>query len=209
VELIVVIFIISVVASVGAGNYRAQRAVVNYNDSIVRILEMIKTARNYAVTSKSYYVDFPTPQNIVPEEGYGVYIEQHDTPGQSKVILFANTDSSTDPIEEREQYEAGEDLILDEYTLPIDTDFIGLSTDNTTPSPHTAIGGTSGDDEAVIIFRPPLAKTSLAVNDSPLSGNLVELDDLYLQFRRPDAPAAVPSKYIHINKISGFPEILE
>ena len=204
-ELLVVIVIIAIVSSIGANNFKSQRSQVRYNDSILKVTSLIKTARNYAVTSRTYW-DKVNSKNVVAPEGYGVYIEQRDTPGESKVILFANTyDPLTDSEEDRNQYDAN-DLIEEEYILPIEIDFIGISVDKLTPV-HTPIGGTSGDDEVVIIFRPPLATASLAVNDNPLPDQLVPLNDLYLEFERSGSLEGIPSKYIHMGKVAGFPEL--
>jgi len=203
IELLVVIIIIAIVSTIGANNFKSNRSYARYTDSIIEVMEMIKTARNYAVTSYSYW-DSNSKKNIVPEYGYGVYIEQNDHPQNSKIILFANT--FVDTFEEQNQYDSSNDLILKEYILPLDTVFIGLSTDKKTP--HATIGGTDNkENKAVIIFKPPLAEAILAVNDSPLPETLINLNDLYLEFKRDGSHKDIPSKYIHINKIAGFPEI--
>jgi len=197
----VVIVIISIVASLGANTYTNQRKQVIYNDSIAKVLSMIKQARNFAVTSRSYY-DELNGLNIIPEEGYGVYIERSDNPGESRIILFANIQVAS--FEEKNQYDDGDDLIEEEYFLPLDSELVGLSIDKVLPI--TTGGGTS-DDQAVIIFRPPLADATVAVNDDPQAGALAVLNDIYLEFRRVGTPLAVSSIYIHMNRIAGFPEI--
>jgi len=99
------------------------------------------------------------------------------------------------------------DLIEEEYYLPLDTVFVDLLTNLTGPVIFDSTTN-ADENEAVIIFRPPLADAYVAANDHPLNpDNLTEPDDLYLEFSRTGADPAVPSQYIHINRIAGFPEI--
>jgi len=209
IELLVVIIIISIVASIGTNAYQSQRAQVRYNDSVFKVLSMIQTARNYAISSRAVYDECNVGnENYIPEEGYGVYISRSDEPGLSRFVLFANIEA-VNKITANQYDETGgcnSDLIEEEYFLPIDADFLSLSVDQNLPD-HTVIGGNT-DDEAVIIFRPPLADATIAVNDHPLDAdNLVILNDFYLRFRRAQADPGIPSQYVHINRIAGFPEI--
>ena len=211
IEMMVVIIIITIVASIGTNTYQAQRKQVRYNDSILQVLTMIKQARNYAVTSRAVYDTCQVgSESYIPPEGYGVYIERSTTPGQSRVVLFANT--QVDDAIELNQYEeeldpCDSDLKEDEYILPLDTVLNDLLTDLTGPTPLDS--NTNADEnEAVIIFRPPLSDVTLAANDHPLTENQLTLpDDLYLEFRRAESAVGIPSQYIHINRIAGFPEI--
>lgn len=211
VELMVVIIIITIVASIGTNGYQSQRKQVRYNDSILRVLTMIKQARNYAVTSRPVYDECEVgAESYVPPEGYGLYISRSETPGESRVVLFANT--QVDDAIETDQYEefpdpCDSDLVEEEYYLPLDTILNDLLVDLTGP---TILDSNTNPDEneAVIIFRPPLADAMLAANDHPLTANQITFpDDLYLEFRRVDTPPGIPSQYIHINRIAGFPEI--
>jgi len=204
IELLVVIIIIAIVASIGTNTYQSQRSQARYNNSIIKVLGMIKQARNYAVSSRAVYDETKNPgeESYIPPEGYGVYIERSDTPGASRFVLFANTETN-DP-EEQDQYDEGKDIIEEEYFLSLETNFIGLFTDQDLPT-HTAIGG-GDDNKAVIIFRPPLADAALAVNDNPVQGSLTTLNDLYLEFKRTEAHVDIPSRYIHVNKVSGLAE---
>ena len=211
VELMVVIIIITIVTSIGTNTYQAQRRQVRYNDSVLKVVTMIKQARNYAVTSRAVYDECEVGnESYVPAEGYGVYIERGETPGQSRVVLFANT--QIDDAIELNQFDevldpCDSDLIEDEYTLPLDTILNDLLTEISGPTPLDS--NTNADEnEAVIIFRPPLSDTTLAANDHPLTENQLTLpDDLYLEFRRAETPVGIPSQYVHINRIAGFPEL--
>lgn len=210
IELLVVIVIITIVISIGGNAYRDQQKHVNYNNAVFKVSNLIKTARNYAVTSRSVYdvcEDLEENRVYVPVEGYGVYIFRSDTPGESRAVLFANTEKDSE-MEENQFDEidgscADSDLIEEDYTIPVDADLFSLSTDKTLP-----IGGNGTGDEAVIIFRPPVADALITVNDHPPSPELlIFLNDLYLQFRRPESDPSIPSTYIHLNHIAGFPEI--
>ncbi len=202
IELLIVIVIISIVASIGTGAFKSQRQHVIYNDSLLKVINLIKTARNYTVISRSTYDECSVGnESYVPAEGYGVYISRSDQLDESRVVLFANTKADTD--KEANQFDEFAapcpDNVEEEYYLPIDTKLLGLSTDKI-----TSIGGDS-PDEAVIIFRAPLAETTLVVNDHAPS--LTYLDDLYLEFTRTETEVAVSSQYVHVNRIAGFPEI--
>ena len=205
-ELLIVVIIITLVMSIAANTYRDQRKHVRYNDAILKVNELIKTARNYAVTSRSVHDPCEVGnEDYVPEEGYGVYISRSDAPDSFRVVLFANTEKD-DEVEINQFDNLGvscaNDLILEDITISgDDANLAELSIDKN----HTSIGGGT-DDEAVILFRPPLAEAGIFVNDHPAIGSLTALNDLYLRFRRPNVSSA-SSRYIHFNRIAGFPEI--
>jgi len=206
-EMLVVIIIIAIVSTIGTNTYKSQRKQVIYNDSVFKILSMIKQARNYAVTSRPVYDPF-LEESLVPAEGYGVYISRSDVPGETRVVLFANTAASDEiSASQFDENQTTDDIIEEEYLLHKDTALAGLSIDLAEPV-HTVIGGGT-DSEAVIIYRPPLADATLAVNDYGTFTGLEILNDLYLEFRRYEVPEEIPSMYIHINRLAGFPEIVK
>jgi len=94
--------------------------------------------------------------------------------------LFANTDLNPNIYDKS-------DIDEETYTLP---DVSSL----------TDIIGISGD-EAVIIFKPPLADTFLGDNLAEPS-----INELQFEFLRRNAPDG-SEKIIKINKIAGFPEV--
>ena len=202
--MLVVIVIIILVLSFGFNTYQSQRKYVRYNEGISKILTLIKTAKNYAVISRSVLDESKNPgeESYVPKEGYGIYIEKGEGQNASKVILFANTQIENE--EEKNQYDAG-DILEEEYILDPQVNLVGLWKDLELPE-HTALSDTE-KNKAVIIFRPPLADTLIAVNNHPLKDELKKLDDLYLEFRQRDTPEGIPSLYIHINQISGIAEM--
>ncbi len=216
IELLIVMIIIAIVAMIATNTYQRQREVIRYNESVAKVVSMIKTARNYAISSRTVYdpdtfADDPlTPQNeslYVPEEGYGIYIEQKEHPDQSKVVLFANT--AVDDVEAN-QYDDGSDILEEDYILPSDTllNPILCQKEPTevelTESPCNAATA----QEVVILFRPPMANVYLADNTNPLiASGITELNEFYLKFQRLGAPEDVPGKFIYINKVAGFPEL--
>jgi prepilin-type N-terminal cleavage/methylation domain-containing protein len=209
-ELLMVVFIILLVLSIGGNTYRDQRKHVVYNDSLAKITSMIKTARNYALTSRAAYDECQLPGNevYVPEYGYGVYIERDNTLGQSRAVLFANTQA--DGPQEPDQYDelvnpCDSDLPEEEFIIPQEVQFMSLSINK--GNPPTPISGPF-PDTAVIIFRPPSADVTLAVNNEVSVPDVTYLNDLYMRFKRPDAPDD-SSLYIHFNRIAGFPELEE
>jgi len=209
-ELLIVVMIILLVLSIGGNTYRDQRKHVTFNDSVAKVNSMIKLARDYTVTSRSAYDDTgcrPVGEEaFIPEDGYGVYISQSDTLGESRVVLFANTQASnsSDLVQYNEVADpCFSDFIEEAYLLPLEVDFEWLGTDKL----GTSIEGyNNSNDEAIIIFSPPLADATItAGNDfSTDPTDMVYLDDLYMRFRRSDSASSV---YIHINHIAGFPEI--
>jgi len=144
---------------------------------------MIKTARNYAVTSRMVYDESQSAGNelYVPPEGYGIYIDSDD----KEFILFANIGTDSNAYDEN-------DIIEETYTLPNNTVFENILSDG-------CDGGSSVNDVS-IIFRPPLADASIVDG----AGDIV--DTIYMRLSRAGAPAGA-YKCIHMNRTAGFPEI--
>jgi len=207
VEILIVIIIIFLVTVMGINTYQSQREFTRYNDAILNINKLIKSARNYTLSSRTVY----DPEKIdestyIPKGGYGVYIEQSNTAGESRFILFANTATGNTPEEDllkKSQYDEGEDMIEEIYKLDPIVNFEGLFKDE--ENPPTPIE--NNENRAVIIFKPPLADSNLAINDNPNPGELKPLSELYLQFRRLGADVAIPPLHIYLNGVSGISEV--
>ncbi len=172
--------IIGILTAIGSNTYRNQRNTFQFNDSLAKTLDIIKTARNHAVTSRAHW-DGTT--STIPKEGYGVFIDK----ANKKMILFANTGVTGDNIN---KYDSS-DGIEEEYIMTKDTEFKALTGDGS-DIPH-----------AVIFFRPPLADVTITDNSAPPD----EIIDLTIELQRLGAPSTAPNKIIRINKIAGFPEI--
>ncbi len=187
-ELIIVMAIVGILATISLNVYGKQREQVRFNDSLSKILSVIQTARNYASTSRSAY-DTAGDLNV-PREGYGVYIDK----AGKKIILFANVKASTD--DEKNQYNPSvvsegyvSDTIEETYNLPENVSIKSLSLDGTSPD----------SNKAVIIFRPPLAEVTITDDADDASFN-----DLTIGVTRANSDV---TKNIKINKTAGFPEI--
>lgn len=198
-ELVLVIAIIGILTVIGSNTYRNQRNQFQFNDSLTQVISVINTARNYAIATRGYYNGTDT---IIPKEGYGVFIDQDN----KKLVLFANIDTTNAGIN---QYNSNEGVVdtgfEKEYFLPQDTIFVSL-----TGTDSNGTNLTMTNNQAVIIFRPPLADTFIAVNPDALPAsvdNIVKITDLRIELQRLGAPAGTPNKVISINKIAGFPEI--
>jgi prepilin-type N-terminal cleavage/methylation domain-containing protein len=188
-ELIVVMGILAILFTLSVNTYKNQRDQTSFNNSLIDILSVIKTARDYASTSKA-----AGNTGQVPVDGYGVYIDK----ANKKLILFANNGSDANKYNTTEAAPGGKDGIEQEYMIPAKTNFKSLQLiliKNGVPTP--VIG-----DKAAIIFRPPLADVSITDNGIL---TVTEFTELRMQFAREAAPDAI--KTIKINKIAGFPEI--
>ncbi|MBN2087585.1 hypothetical protein JW758_04510 [Candidatus Peregrinibacteria bacterium] len=201
-EMVIVITIIGILFTIGGSTYRNQRNQFQFNDSLTKTLEIIKTARNYAITSRAYWNGATSE---IPKEGYGVYIERtahpNGTDNTGRLVLFANTSTSGTA---NNQYDNNEGF-EEEYLLPLDTNFVGLigydSNGAVVPTPNNKV---------VILFRPPLADVFMAYNPTALPStpdDVLEITDLEIQLKRVGAPATSPATVIKMNRISGFPEI--
>lgn len=179
-ELLIVVLIIGLITAFGINTYQVQREQFRFTESLTKVISLINTARNYAITSRAVYDPTKATPSFIPKEGYGIHMDK--TTGE--LVLFANTGTDFDI------YDVG-DLIEETYTLP---DISNLDSITRVLELEPDIG-----DEAVIIFRPPLAETFLGdnISDEPIN----ELKFKFL--RRGDDF----EKIIKINSIAGFPEV--
>lgn len=187
VEMLVVVLIISIISTIGANTYKNQREQIIFNDSVAHVLQMMKTARNYAVTSRPYW---DGTDNVVPPGGYGVYFERNaDVEVASRVILFANSTNDN-------KY----DLDIDEevFSIPLSVELYAVDDDQNSPPLNL--------NKFVVIFKPSMAE---AIEVGLFEGNNAiptAYNDLYFMFRKLEN--TTPGTTIHINRISGFPEVL-
>lgn len=187
-ELVLVIGIIGLLFAIGSKTYREERDRFTYNDSLSRIVGMIKTARDYASTSRAAFME---EAFVVPPEGYGVFLERREAASGSRAVLFANTGSETNRFD-------ADDLIEATYLFPTQTVFEALLKDNR----DTVIP----ENEAVILFRPPLGATFISNNADPaITTNLI--NTLFLRLKSRNAPGAAEKDFISINRTAGFPEL--
>ncbi len=201
VEILIVAGIVSLLTTFVFINFSQQRKYLQYNNTLTEILSLIKTARSYAISSRAVYDTSQAPGNetYIPPNGYGVYIEQSANPGESSVILFANT-NDTGVFEN--QYDDA-DIIEESITITGDSVFDTFELINLSPASSTPT------TRGVIIFRPPLADTLIADNGEPdnITVEPTIYDTLSTSFYRQGSTTTASGETISINSTSGFPEI--
>jgi prepilin-type N-terminal cleavage/methylation domain-containing protein len=150
-ELLIVMVIMGLLLGIGIPNFKAQRDQLDFNQSVSRILEIIKAGRNYALTSRATTLTDGITKEI-PKAGYGVYI---DFSGPSKTMtLFANTGT------DEKTYDPG-DITEETYTLPALASIKSIT-----------------DNHFLILFKPPLGEATMSNNlaNSPTAYNDFKLE---------------------------------
>jgi len=199
-ELLLVILIVGILFGIGAPYYQNTRLQFNYTQSMTDMLSLIKTARNYALTSRP---NFKEGKSKIPIAGYGVYINTNPTKGKPNMILFSNDGSQAKRYDVYNSKTLKNDTILKTYTLPNSVIFNKIEGTNEKNKKNDF-------DNAVILFRPPLAEAFLSINGIPSEQNVTTkpIETLQLEFRKPSTPANNKAdSVIRINKNAGFPEV--
>ena len=125
IEMLTVTMIIGILMAMGGRMYYEERNRFEYNNALSKMMEMIKTARNSATTSRPV-VNPATGKNEVPKSGYGVHIEL-DPPGSDPhLILFASYpdidgDLNTYNLAFKKKPDPKASKILEEYRLQRET----------------------------------------------------------------------------------------
>lgn len=101
IEMLIVIALIVIIASISLGAFRSARDQANFKKAVNDTVSLIEKARNMALNSEQVEVD---GVNEVVSGGYGIAVE-----GTDSVVLFAET--SVDG-----EYTAA-DLLIDEVTF--------------------------------------------------------------------------------------------
>lgn len=200
-ELLIVMVIMGLLLGIGIPNFKAQRDQLDFNQSVSRILEIIKAARNYALTSRPAIITNPNgtvatnPDGSIkkgtPREGYGVYFKK--TLGTPLTLtLFANmeVDPVTGDEKNEEIYDTG-DTIEETYTLP------------TLALLESLKGDTLDTTELLILFKPPLGEASMNNNLATSIANSQKYNNFSLQIKSPTETQVL----ITMNAVSGFPEV--
>lgn len=213
-EMLIVTIILGVLFSIGTRTYFRERDRFEFNNAFTKILSIIKTARNFASTSRPVYIE-AEDRNIIPADGYGVYIKIDPTGNNSFFTLFANTDGLNIKDDKPNRFDQN-DKEIESYRLPKKVDFRSFDFDDLNDVPDlglveqwtaTPSPGIPSQTEAVIIFRPPLAQTFIGNN--LLNPNDIEIDELRMNFINPAAPDVSPKKcqFISIKRAKTFPEL--
>jgi prepilin-type N-terminal cleavage/methylation domain-containing protein len=195
-EMLIVLILIGVLTAFGGRQYYAERDRFIYNNTLTKIVTIINTARNSAITSRGVAVG---GQNFVPPSGFGVYINLAPGTGEPHFTLFASIgDHDGNSATLNTNYDKDVDQKLDSFRLP---DKFHFQFFEFKPGGATAQDwnpqwtGTQGDieykaTEAVIIFRPPLAETYIAGGLPPPELPKV-LEDVGMRFYNPDRKSVV------------------
>lgn len=205
-EMLIVIAITVILLGIGSRVYYQEKDKFVYNDALTKVMEIIKTARNSAITNR--LVPDSNNKNIVPINGYGIYINLEPTALEPHFTLFASL--GYDDINEKtynKKFDGGtdkngNDYIIETYRLPKQMQFQYFVFDKVEQFDKTTSKSAIAK-EAVIIFRPPLAETYLGDNATK------ELEELSMRFYNNLAPtdSSKRCQYIRISRIKTFPYI--
>ena len=213
-EMTIVIAIMAFLGVIGTRTFLDERDRFEFNNSLVKILQLVKTVRTYATTSYPIYVDRGGFKgNIIPLDGYGIKAELDNVTKQFSLTVFANVGSGSDlaSIQKDDVPNVFDesDIVLETYTLPRQIAFRYFYFDGlkkwktqteTEPAGPNAL-------KATLIFRPPLGDMSITGENEDTS--LADLNELGIQFENPSTDASGPKKCqkIIINKVKVFPEL--
>lgn len=215
-EMLTVTIVIAILASIGSRTYFIERDRFEYNESFNQLLGMIETARNAAIAHQSVF-DVSQGKQVVPPNGYGVYIQLSPSSAEPHFTLFASLgDDDQNPQTYNTRFDRGvaakdPDVVVETYRLPpavsfqfmlFDADGKGLK-EMLQPDAQAAAQFSPSKKETVIFFRPPLAETYLGDQ----SGQALQA--LRLRFFNPKAPAASPKRcsFVSIQRLQGFAQL--
>ena len=213
-EMIMVVLIISALTIISGRTYFTERDRFEFNNAFIEMTGMIKEARNLATTSQSVYIS-AIKKNVVPADGYGIYINLEPDQDKPHFTLFANLGPGADyedylneDSEENARIFDNNDKIIKTFTIPSQVQFHSFYFDDLWKWDEEDLPNPAAPNatEAVIIFKPPLAETLIGNNDTV---NPEELDKLGLKFFNPAADDNSPKKciFIRFNRIKTFPAI--
>ncbi|MBI5412690.1 prepilin-type N-terminal cleavage/methylation domain-containing protein [Candidatus Peregrinibacteria bacterium] len=199
-EIIIVVMILAFISTISFRTYYDLREKQDFNNALNQIVELIKTARNDAITSQAVYLETAPETPIIPSKGYGVFINLTPTETEAHLTLFANTSVQGNFADQFDE----EDSILEKLSLPASITFDKLFKLSPTELRGIPDTGTDIGNQAVILFRPPVAETFLSNNGDPtIPENLI--DTLSIQLF--PKSQATRKKVITIDKIGGIPAI--
>jgi len=222
-ELLIVMIIIGILFGITSNTYLNQRDRLAFDNSFVEMLAMIKKARNLAINSEPVSVEIRTDvyENIIPKDGYGVRIRLEPAEDEAHFTLFANLGTSTDGYlnDEAPTLFDHNDPVIETYRLPKLVFIEYFQFDGVDERVQARTGSLIPADpgEAVIIFAPPLAETTLGNNSNTKTkaekifedDSDEKINELSIRFRNPGAVSGSPKKcqFITINRIKTFAEL--
>jgi hypothetical protein len=215
----IVIAIMGILGVIGARTFLEERDRYQFNDALIKTMQLIKTVRTFATTSYPIYVDSPEYDfvgNVIPLKGYGIKAELDKKTGQFTLTTFANVDTGVGTGIERFQNDDfpseldKNDIILGTYTLPNQIAFKYFYFDGPPPKwKEKTDKEPAGPNafEATVVFSPPMGNMTITGKNE--DGSTVDMNELTLQFENRSSDAAGPKKcqQIIINKVKMFPEL--
>ncbi len=215
-EMLIVTIIIGILSTVGTRTYYTERDRFEFNNSLTQMLSIIKTARNMATSSQSVFSSIAGKQ-IVPLNGYGVYINLIPTDDEPHFTLFASLGDDDKNVKLFDKgILTGSDLeidyIIETYRLPKQAEFQYFIYDDVIRWDN----GNSNQDpeptatEAVIFFRPPLSDTYVGSNSIPQGeSEIKDLEKLEMRFFNINARenSSKACQTIDIIRVKTFPTI--
>ncbi|MCK5612997.1 type II secretion system protein [Candidatus Pacearchaeota archaeon] len=167
-EMLIVTIIIGILSTIGTRTYYTERNRFEFNNALTKTTGIIKTARNMATSSQAIYSNIAGKQ-IVPRNGYGVYINLEPAEDEPHFTLFASLGDENNDVKRFDKgVLSGPDLeadyIMETYRLPKQAEFHYFIYDNNVEWDNDLDPPAATATEAVIFFRPPLADTYVGSN---------------------------------------------
>lgn len=204
-EMLVVTIIIGILSTIGTRTYFNERDRFEFNNALTSTIGMINLARNMATSSQSVYS--PTAgKQIVPREGYGVYINLQPINDEPNFTLFASLgDEDADPTTPNKKFNSGNDYVMERYRLPKQVEFQYFLYEGIEKWDNNLEPPAATKTEAVIFFRPPLADTYIGSNEV-IPQDLEKLGMRFYNINAIEGSKKACQK-ISITRVKAFPTI--
>lgn len=193
VELMIVIVIVGVLASITFSNYGQAQKRINYGNNVNKVIESIRNMRALALNSEmNAPVDIACGADAYPL-AYGVKIVNADSVSRKPAMVYTYTDfcNPLNDFDEMELDPASTDgiMVYEKFELSkeISFDFTNI---NVYPA---------GVNYILIKFIPPYADFNINISDANLELPMVSSD---VSFEG-------DNQVIFLNKVSGIPQIKE
>lgn len=229
-EMLIVTTVMAFLMTAGIKTYFSERDRYEFNNALLKMTNIFKTAKNLATTSSPVYIN-STIGNVIPADGYGVHINIDPDPARTDdlpvMTLFANLGG---PGGEKKDYQNDDDpntfnvgfssdQVIETYEIPhqlIINYFIFDGTDQWGKNPISNLFEPN-KTEAIVFFRPPMAETlirgpsGLTHNDKTFitDNAYMNIETLGIRILNINVPETSPARcqFIYLNRIKTFPEL--
>lgn len=205
-EMTIVIIVLAILSTVSYRTYFTERDRFQFNNSLTKILQIIQTARSHAISSQPVFVPTPAPGKMtVASDGYGVKIHIDKEVGKSTMVLFANTGSSVNLLDSG-------DVVLETFTFPMQIrlkDFYFDGEEQWLEDKETPENSGPTAREGIIIFRPPLAESSVFGFRNAAPTLPIELNTIALRTWNPQVAEGSEKmcQIVTFSRVKDFPEL--